>query len=223
MRSGRLNGALAVKMWLFLSVVVTGALAQPDPSQMSGIPRPDPNLSDGVITVRVIRGSFANNVIGQPVELRAGDRVLTEETDVEGRATFAVLSNAFAGGPTAKEMLRPGLHLVLVETFALLFSSITYGMAMLATYRGDKAAVLRWLGITFLFGVSFISIELYEFRHLIHEGAGPQTSAYWSAFFTLVGTHGLHVSAGLLWMLVLMPFLQKLSIHLTGIKLSARR
>lgn len=119
-------------------------------------------------------------------------------------ATFAVLSNSFAGGPTAKEMLRPGLHLVLVETFALLFSSITYGMAMLATYRGDKGAVLRWLGITFLFGVAFISIELYEFRHLIHEGAGPQVSAYWSAFFTLVGTHGLHVSAGLLWMLVLM-------------------
>ncbi|WAJ39231.1 cytochrome o ubiquinol oxidase subunit III [Pseudomonas sp. GOM7] len=119
-------------------------------------------------------------------------------------ATFAVLSNAFAGGPTAKEMLRPGLHLVLVETFALLFSSITYGMAMLATYRGDKGAVLRWLAVTFLFGVSFISIELYEFRHLIHEGAGPQVSAYWSAFFTLVGTHGLHVSAGLLWMLVLM-------------------
>lgn len=119
-------------------------------------------------------------------------------------ATFAVLSNSFAGGPTAKEMLGGGLHLVLVETFALLFSSITYGMAMLATYRGDKGAVLRWLGITFLFGVAFISIELYEFRHLIHEGAGPQTSAYWSAFFTLVGTHGLHVSAGLLWMLVLM-------------------
>ncbi|MGP0172793.1 cytochrome o ubiquinol oxidase subunit III [Pseudomonas sp. NCHU5208] len=119
-------------------------------------------------------------------------------------ATFAVLSNAFAGGPTAKEMLGGGLHLVLVETFALLFSSITYGMAMLATYRGDKDAVLRWLGITFLFGVSFISIELNEFHHLIHEGAGPQTSAYWSAFFTLVGTHGLHVSAGLLWMLVLM-------------------
>lgn len=119
-------------------------------------------------------------------------------------ATFAVLSNSFAGGPTAKEMLSPGLHLVLVETFALLFSSITYGMAMLATYRGDKRAVLRWLGITFLFGVAFISIELYEFRHLIHEGAGPQVSAYWSAFFTLVGTHGLHVSAGLLWMLVLM-------------------
>lgn len=119
-------------------------------------------------------------------------------------ATFAVLSNSFAGGPTAKEMLGGGLHLVLVETFALLFSSITYGMAMLATYRGDKGAVLRWLGITFLFGAAFISIELYEFRHLIHEGAGPQTSAYWSAFFTLVGTHGLHVSAGLLWMLVLM-------------------
>ncbi|VXC60629.1 cytochrome o ubiquinol oxidase subunit III [Pseudomonas sp. 8Z] len=119
-------------------------------------------------------------------------------------ATFAVLSTSFADGPTAKEMLGGGLHLVLVETFALLFSSITYGMAMLATYRGDKGAVLRWLGITFLLGATFISIELYEFNHLIHEGAGPQTSAYWSAFFTLVGTHGLHVSAGLLWMLVLM-------------------
>ncbi|QLF93458.1 cytochrome o ubiquinol oxidase subunit III [Pseudomonas sp. ABC1] len=119
-------------------------------------------------------------------------------------ATFAVLSNAFAGGPTAKEMLGPGLHLVLIETFALLFSSITYGMAMLATYRGDKGAVLRWLGVTFVFGAIFLSIELYEFNHLIHEGAGPQTSAYWSAFFTLVGTHGLHVTAGLLWMIVLM-------------------
>ena len=68
------------------------ALAQPDPRQMSGIPRPDPNLSDGSITVRVIRGSFANNVDGQAVELRAGDRVSTAETDGEGRATFLTLN-----------------------------------------------------------------------------------------------------------------------------------
>lgn len=83
---------LVATMCLLLSVAATWALAQPDPSQMSGIPRPDPNLPDGVITVRVIRGSFANNVTGQSVELRVGDRGLTEETDVEGRATFTVLS-----------------------------------------------------------------------------------------------------------------------------------
>ena len=83
---------LVATMCLLLSVAATWALAQPDPSQMSGIPRPDPNLPDGVITVRVIRGSFANIVTGQSVELRVGDRGLTEETDAEGRATFTVLS-----------------------------------------------------------------------------------------------------------------------------------
>ncbi len=117
-------------------------------------------------------------------------------------AGFAVLSTAYAGGPTPKDLI--DLKLVLVETFALLFSSITYGMAMLAMYRGDKGKVLSWLAATFLFGLVFISIELYEFHHLIHEGAAPQVSAYWSAFFTLVGTHGLHVSAGLVWMAVMM-------------------
>ncbi|UCJ18699.1 cytochrome o ubiquinol oxidase subunit III [Pseudomonas sp. MM211] len=117
-------------------------------------------------------------------------------------AGFAVLSTAYAGGPTPADLI--DLKLVLVETFALLFSSITYGMAMLAMYRGDKSKVLAWLAATFLFGVVFISIELYEFHHLIHEGAAPQVSAYWSAFFTLVGTHGLHVSAGLVWMAVMM-------------------
>jgi len=129
-------------------------------------------------------------------------------------ATFAVLANAFAGGPTAKEMLGEGLGLVLVETFALLFSSITYGMAMLASYRGEQGSVLKWLAITFACGVVFLSIELYEFNHLIHAGATPQVSAYWSAFFTLVGTHGLHVTFGLLWMAVLMH--QVSSRGLTG-------
>jgi len=119
-------------------------------------------------------------------------------------ATFAVLSKEFAGGPTAKEMLSGGLGLVLVETFALLFSSITYGMAMLASHRGEKCGVIKWLAITFVFGLAFLSIEMYEFNHLLHEGATPQVSAYWTAFFTLVGTHGLHVAFGLLWMAVLM-------------------
>lgn len=79
---------------IVLLVCVAGAVlrAQPDPRQMSGIPRPDPNLADGLITVRVIRGSFANNVVGHPVELRAGDTVSTVDTDAEGRASFASLS-----------------------------------------------------------------------------------------------------------------------------------
>ena len=77
---------------LLACLAAVSAPAQPDPRQMSGIPRPDPNLSDGSITVRVIRGSFANNVAGHPVDLRAGDRVSTADTDGEGRATFLILN-----------------------------------------------------------------------------------------------------------------------------------
>lgn len=87
---GAMRPALAAGVLLCLAAA--SGLAQPDPRQMSGIPRPDPNLSDGSITVRVIRGSFANNVAGHPVELRAGDRVSTADTDGDGRATFLVLN-----------------------------------------------------------------------------------------------------------------------------------
>lgn len=117
-------------------------------------------------------------------------------------ASYAVLSGAFAGGPTGRELF--SIPFVLTETFVLLFSSITYGYAMLALHRHDKSAVLRWLSVTFALGVSFICMELYEFYHLILEGAGPTRSAYLSSFFALVGTHGLHVSAGLIWMAVMM-------------------
>ncbi|AHF75055.1 Cytochrome O ubiquinol oxidase subunit III [Candidatus Sodalis pierantonius str. SOPE] len=117
-------------------------------------------------------------------------------------ATYAVLSNSVAGGPTGKEIFeRP---FVLVETLFLLFSSITYGMEILAMYRGDKSRVNVWLGLTFLFGLGFICMELYEFHHLIAEGYGPDRSAFLSGFFTLVGTHGLHVTSGLIWMVVMM-------------------
>ena len=86
------RAARPVAIGLLLCVAAVSVLAQPDPRQMSGIPRPDPNLSDGSITVRVIRGSFANNVAGHPVELRAGDRASTADTDGEGRATFLTLN-----------------------------------------------------------------------------------------------------------------------------------
>lgn len=117
-------------------------------------------------------------------------------------ATYAVLSNSVAGGPTGKEIFE--LPFVLVETFFLLFSSITYGMAILAMYRGDKSRVNVWLGLTLLFGLGFICMELYEFHHLIAEGYGPDRSAFLSGFFTLVGTHGLHVTSGLIWIVVMM-------------------
>ncbi|GAA4325913.1 cytochrome o ubiquinol oxidase subunit III [Pigmentiphaga soli] len=115
-------------------------------------------------------------------------------------ATFAVLSGATAGGPSGKELFE--LPFVAVETMLLLTSSFTFGLAMLAMRSGSTARVAGWIVATFVLGAGFVGMELYEFTHLIAEGAGPQRSAYLSAFFTLVGTHGLHVTAGLIWMAV---------------------
>ncbi|MBF7980080.1 MULTISPECIES: cytochrome o ubiquinol oxidase subunit III [Rahnella] len=117
-------------------------------------------------------------------------------------ATYAVLVNGTAGGPSGKDIFE--LPFVLVETFCLLFSSITYGFAMLAMNKGNKAGVNGWLFLTFLFGLGFIGMELYEFHHLIAEGFGPQRSGFLSGFFALVATHGLHVTCGLIWILTMM-------------------
>ena len=117
-------------------------------------------------------------------------------------ATYGVLGGSYAGGPAPKEVFE--LPLVAVNTSMLLLSSITYGFAMLTTYQGRVVATQGWLVVTALFGLAFIGVELYEFAHLIHDGAGPQRSAFLSAFFTLVGTHGLHVTVGLIWMTTLM-------------------
>lgn len=117
-------------------------------------------------------------------------------------ATYGVLGRSYAAGPTGADLF--DLPLVAVNTAMLLFSSITYGIAMIAMLNRKKAQVLLWLGITGLFGIAFVSLELYEFHHLIHEGAGPTRSAFLSSFFALVGTHGLHVSFGILWLIVLM-------------------
>ncbi|KAA9000075.1 cytochrome o ubiquinol oxidase subunit III [Affinibrenneria salicis] len=117
-------------------------------------------------------------------------------------ATYAVLVNGVAGGPAGKDLFE--LPFVLVETFVLLFSSITYGMAMIAMNKGLTSQVNRWLGLTFLFGLTFIAMEIYEFHHLIVQGHGPDHSAFLSAFFALVGTHGLHVTGGLIWILIMM-------------------
>ena len=105
---------------------------------------------------------------------------------------------------------------MLGETALLLFSSITYGFAMLALYKGKKQAVLGWLFMTFLLGAGFIAMEINEFHLLISEGFGPSRSGFLSAFFTLVGTHGLHVSAGLIWMGIMMYQVNKHGLTATN-------
>ncbi|SMO42699.1 cytochrome o ubiquinol oxidase subunit III [Paracoccus laeviglucosivorans] len=126
-------------------------------------------------------------------------------------ATYGVLHGNFAAGPGPKDLF--DLELIALNTAMLLFSSITYGFAMIAAYKGRKQATLRWLGVTLFFGLCFLAIELYEFHHLIHVGAGPQRSAFLSAFFTLVGTHGLHVTFGSIWLVTLMVQVSKYGLH----------
>ena len=109
-------------------------------------------------------------------------------------ATYAVLGRNYAGGPTGAELF--DLPLVAVNTSLLLLSSITYGFAMLEMQHKRLRNTLLWLGVTGLLGACFIGFEMYEFVHLIHEGAGPQRSGFLTAFFTLVATHGLHVTFG---------------------------
>jgi cytochrome o ubiquinol oxidase subunit III len=122
-------------------------------------------------------------------------------------ATYAALGHNYAAGPTAKELFE--LPLVAVNTAMLLFSSITYGIAMLQMEKGNKRNVMIWMALTAMFGLAFVGIELHEFSGLIHDGAGPWRSAFLSSFFTLVGTHGLHVTCGLVWMSVLMVQVSK--------------
>jgi cytochrome o ubiquinol oxidase subunit 3 len=116
-------------------------------------------------------------------------------------ATFAVLGRNYAGGPTGKELFE--LPYVLGETLLLLFSSVTYGLVMLAVHNGMKKWVLIGLAVTFLLGLGFVCMEINEFHSLIVEGHGPDRSAFLSSYFTLVGTHGTHVTFGLIWMAVM--------------------
>ena len=125
-------------------------------------------------------------------------------------AVYAVLYTNTYGGPGIKELT--SLPYVLGETMALLASSFTYGMAMLSLYKNKKSQVMMWLMITFLFGATFVYMEVNEFIHMYLEDHSWQSSAALSAFFTLVGTHGAHVSMGLLWMAVMMIQLMKFGI-----------
>lgn len=127
-------------------------------------------------------------------------------------ATFAVLSHATAGGPSGKELF--DLKYVLGETMLLLVSSFTFGLAMLNMHAGRRNKVIGWLFVTFLFGAGFVAMEIHEFAHLVLvEGAGPDRSAFLSAYFTLVGTHGLHVTCGLIWIVVMMHMVGKFGLN----------
>ncbi|MCT6824154.1 cytochrome (ubi)quinol oxidase subunit III [Bartonella apis] len=149
-------------------------------------------------------------------------------------ATFAVFASAYGGGPAGKDFIE--LPYVLCETALLLFSSITYGMAMVQVHKGNLGGVKTWLAITFILGLAFIGMELNEFHKLLwgvmengelksvfffdpnaYAGVDPETgvrvfgkevlSAYWSSFFMLVGTHGIHVTTGLIWMALMFAHL----------------
>lgn len=126
-------------------------------------------------------------------------------------ATFGVLSSNFAGGPTPRELFDLGL--VALNTAILLVSALTCGLAMISMQAGRLGAVRLWLAVTGLLGAAFVGIELYEFGNLISEGATPQRSGYLSGFFTLVGTHGLHVTFGVVWIAVMLIQLGQRGLH----------
>jgi cytochrome o ubiquinol oxidase subunit 3 len=136
-------------------------------------------------------------------------------------AAFAVLRGNTFGGSAESTLFN--LPFVLAETLILLTSSFTCGLASLAAHKSDKksdatppanpksaiGAVIGWLSVTFVLGATFLTMELSEFSRLIASGNGPQTSGSLSSFFALVGTHGLHIAAGLLWIAVLIGYLAK--------------
>jgi len=126
-------------------------------------------------------------------------------------AAYAVLSGATNGGP-------PGVALfdkthVFIETACLLASSVSCGFASLSVQRSDKFSAYAWMIATLLLGLVFLYLESTEFAHLLSAGSGPSRSAFLSAFFTLVGTHGLHVTIGLVWLVVMMAQIATLGLH----------
>ncbi len=129
-------------------------------------------------------------------------------------ATFAVLHTHTAGGPGPAQLF--DLPYTLGETLFLLCSSFTCGLATLAMNADRKEAMLRWLAVTFVLGLGFISMEVHEFAHMVAIGASADRSAFLSSFFTLVATHGLHVTCGLIFMAVMMVAVLKKGLTATN-------
>lgn len=116
-------------------------------------------------------------------------------------AVYAVLKNNTFGGPAGKDIF--SMPYVLIETLVLLTSSFLCGLSVLAARTGRNNQAQIWLGLTFLLGMIFILMEIGEFHSLVLDGNSWQRSGFLSAFFTLVGTHGVHIIAGLIWLAVL--------------------
>lgn len=122
-------------------------------------------------------------------------------------AVYAVLKDNTLGGPNGRDLFSP--HLALAETLILLTSSFTCGIAMIAARDRHKRQTLLWFGITLLLGLAFLGIELYEFAEFIHEGHTMTVNAFLSSFFVLVGTHGIHITSGLIWLAIMLIFVVK--------------
>jgi cytochrome o ubiquinol oxidase subunit 3 len=119
-------------------------------------------------------------------------------------AVYATMNHATDGGPTGKQLF--DLKASLIETLLLLVSSFTFGMASLnLSYRPERLRLLvSWLGVTLALGLAFLAMELNDFRLLIAQGASAQRSGFLSALYALVSTHGLHVTAGCVWLLLML-------------------
>jgi cytochrome o ubiquinol oxidase subunit 3 len=131
-------------------------------------------------------------------------------------AAYAVLVRATAGGPGGAQLFSQAS--VAIETACLLVSSYTCGLMSLAIGSRRLAATYLFAAITFVLGATFLALEIHEFAGMIAIGASPQRSAFLSAFFTLVGCHGLHVSAGLIWLAVMMA-----QVAIKGFRASVER
>ncbi|WP_374973561.1 iron-containing alcohol dehydrogenase, partial [Spongiibacter marinus] len=141
---------------------------------------------------------------GSPIDTAKAIKILTANPGP---------STAYSG---VGKVINAGVPLVAINTAFLLLSSITYGFALLQMQQNKLQGTLLWLALTGVLGTAFLSVELYEFYHLIHQGAGPQRSAFLTAFFALVGTHGLHVTIGVIWLVTLLLQLSKHGLTLTN-------
>ena len=131
-------------------------------------------------------------------------------------ATYAVLRTSTFGGPGGEVLFSP--NFALSETLILLTSSFSCGLGILAARRGRLRPVLVLFGITFLLGLAFLGLEVHEFAHLYNEGNSWRRSGFLSAFFTLVGTHGLHITTGLLWMGTMLFRLSRAGLNRTNVR-----
>ncbi len=131
-------------------------------------------------------------------------------------ATFAVLRTNTFGGPSGRDIIN--LPYILAETLILLVSSSLIGLAVLAAINGQTKKAIWFLGTTFLLGATFLGMELYDFHHSFVEGASFQRSGFLTAYYSLVGTHGLHITVGLFWMSILLAYILR-----QGLTVGAKR